>query len=281
MLAGAVGPERVRIIRGYCLPDVDVEIAPLEAGDGRIDVDRLRDSSRSDGRGVPREPELPRDDRRPRADLVADVVQRAGGLLVVGVDPISLGVLAPPPRYGADIVCGELQPLGIHMHYGGGLAGFVATPDRRALRRGAPGILLGLSSTARGGRARVRLHPSGSARLHPAARMATSSPGRPELCGHHRRRSICRSSAPEGLEDVGRMILERAHYAAERLAELPGVRAPALAGPFFKEFVVRFDGRIWPGPAEVNRAAARAGIPRRSSAATRVSRARPRARCTA
>ena len=45
------------------------------------------------------------------------------------MDPISLGVLAAPPSYGADIVCGDLQPLGIHMNYGGGQSGFMATRD--------------------------------------------------------------------------------------------------------------------------------------------------------
>ena len=42
------------------------------------------------------------------------------------MDPISLGVLAAPPSYGADIVCGDLQPLGIHMNYGGGVGGYMA-----------------------------------------------------------------------------------------------------------------------------------------------------------
>ena len=77
----------------------------------------------------------------------------AGALSVVGVDPTSLGVLEAPPRYGADTVCGDLQPLGIHMHFGGGLAGFIATPDTEKYVWQLPTFLMG-SSRVRG---RVRL----------------------------------------------------------------------------------------------------------------------------
>ena len=45
---------------------------------------------------------------------------------------------------------------------------------------------------------------------------------------------------PQGLAELGQGIMERAHYAAQRLGELPGVLAPALDGPYFKEFVVDF-----------------------------------------
>ena len=53
----------------------------------------------------------------------------AGALAIVGVDPITLGVLAPPGALGADIACGDIQPLGMHMHAGGGCSGFIAFRD--------------------------------------------------------------------------------------------------------------------------------------------------------
>jgi glycine dehydrogenase subunit 1 len=60
---------------------------------------------------------------------ISSLAHDNGAEVVVGVDPISLGVLAPPVDYGADIVCGEAQPLGIHMHAGGGSCGFIASRD--------------------------------------------------------------------------------------------------------------------------------------------------------
>ena len=64
---------------------------------------------------------------------------------------------------------------------------------------------------------------------------------------------------PQGLAELGTGIVQRARYAAARLDALPGVRAPAFAAPFFKEFVVDFNqsGR---SVADVNRALRDRGI---------------------
>ncbi|HXZ25387.1 MAG TPA: aminomethyl-transferring glycine dehydrogenase subunit GcvPA, partial [Nitrospiria bacterium] len=51
----------------------------------------------------------------------------AGAVLIAMVDPISLGLLAPPGDYGADIAVGEGQPLGIPVNFGGPYLGFFAT----------------------------------------------------------------------------------------------------------------------------------------------------------
>jgi len=62
-------------------------------------------------------------------EAIADVVHAVGALLVACVNPISLGVLANPGDYAAEIACGDSQPLGVHMNYGGGATGFVATRE--------------------------------------------------------------------------------------------------------------------------------------------------------
>ena len=61
---------------------------------------------------------------------------------VVGADPSSLGVLAPPADYGADIVCGDIQPLGMHMQFGGGHAGCEAA--LAAARMGCSVLLMAI-----------------------------------------------------------------------------------------------------------------------------------------
>jgi glycine dehydrogenase subunit 1 len=43
----------------------------------------------------------------------------------------------------------------------------------------------------------------------------------------------------EGMRDVGIQCLERAHYLADRLAQIPGVALAHGDAPFFREFVIR------------------------------------------
>jgi glycine dehydrogenase subunit 1 len=46
-----------------------------------------------------------------RGEEISQIAHDHGAVCVVGVDPISLGILTPPADYGADIVCGGIQPL--------------------------------------------------------------------------------------------------------------------------------------------------------------------------
>ena len=65
-------------------------------------------------------------------DQGAEIVRIAhehGALAIAGVDPITLGVLTPPGALGADIACGDIQCLGMHMHAGAGCSGFIAFRD--------------------------------------------------------------------------------------------------------------------------------------------------------
>jgi glycine dehydrogenase subunit 1 len=57
---------------------------------------------------------------------------------------------------------------------------------------------------------------------------------------------------PRGFVEIGEGILQRSHYAAQRLGAISGVRAPHLQSPYFKEFVVNFDG-TGKTVAEINR----------------------------
>ena len=79
----------------------------------------------------------------PDSAAIAERAHAHGALAVVGVDATSLGVLEAPPRYGADLVCGELQGLGIHMHYGGGTIGFIASADDERIVAEYPTFLVG------------------------------------------------------------------------------------------------------------------------------------------
>ena len=132
LVPASTAPERLAIIEGYCKPWVGIERIPFDPASGLLDLDALARSLSDDVATVYVENPGYLGTIETGAEEISRLAHGVGALSVTGVDPISLGVLAPPPAYGADIVCGELQPLGIHMHYSGGLAGFIATPDDEA-----------------------------------------------------------------------------------------------------------------------------------------------------
>lgn len=258
LLPASIGSERRSLIEGYCEPWVDVTTIPFDLATGLLELGRVREALSDQTACVYFEMPGFLGVVETQAQELAALARNAGALTVVGVDPISLGVLEAPPRYGADIVCGELQPLGIHMHYGGGLAGFVASPDTEQYVSEYPMFLIGLGPTAVEGEygfgevvwERTSYIQRGDSKEYTGTTQnlwAIAAGAYLALLG------------PRGLEELGRGIVARARYAARRLDSLPGVRAPALSAPFFKEFVVDFSdtGR---SVAEVNAALRERGI---------------------
>jgi glycine dehydrogenase subunit 1 len=158
-----------------------------------------------------------------------------GALSVACVDPISLGILAPPGEYDADIAVGEGQQLGLAPSYGGPHVGFIAC--RRELVRRLPGRLVGEAHDERGRRGYTLTLTAREQHIRRAK--ATSN-----ICTNH---SLCALAAsvyltymgPDGLRQVAEVSYQRAHALAERLALLPGIELAFPDRPFLNEFPVR------------------------------------------
>ena len=212
-MPASIAPERRSIIRGYCEPWMEIVAVPFDAGSGLLDLDALRPGALGDDVACvyvenPGYLGVARDAGRARSQTAA---HEAGALAIVGVDPISLGVLEAPPRYGADIVCGELQPLGIHMHYGGGLAGFVATPDEERFVAEYPTFLVGLAPTAVAGEYGLRRGRLGANVLRAARRGQGVRRHDRRTSGRSPRGVYLSLLGPQGLAELG-----EGHHAARR-----------------------------------------------------------------
>lgn len=173
---------------------------------------------------------------------ISDIVHAAGGLSLVGIDPISLGVLATPASYGADIVSGDLQPLGIHMNYGGGQSGFMATRDEEKYVMEFPSRLFGIAPTTEPGEygfgdVAYDRTSFGHHREHGKEYVGTQSALWGITAGVY-----LATMGPQGMEEVGQIIMSNAQYAAAKINEIPGVKANPFGSVFFKEFVVDFSG---------------------------------------
>ena len=183
---------------------------------------------------------------------IVRLAHAAGALAIAGVDPITLGVLTPPGALGADIACGDIQPLGVHMHAGGGNSGFIAfRDDDPVFAQECPLELYTVMETATPGQYAVAeamaertsygLRDQGKDWVGTASGLWTIAAA-----------VYMAVMGPQGFKDVGETCIANSHYAAARLGELPGVTV-RLSPSFFKEFVADFTG-TGKSVAQVNKA---------------------------
>ena len=159
---------------------------------------------------------------------------------MVAVDPISLGLLARPGDYGADIVVAEGQSLGNWMSFGGPYLGILAC--REPFVRRMPGRLVGQTVDRRGNRCWVLTLQTRE--QHIRREKATSN-----ICTNQglmalRAAVYLAAMGPHGMRSVAELCLQKARYARERLTA-GGALCAAFDRPVFKEFVVRAaDGQV-------------------------------------
>ena len=236
-----MSPIRRRQLRAIAGPTVAIEDCSWDAKSGSLDLDRLEQSISSATAAVYVEVPGYLGTLEPHVKEIGEIAHRNGALFVVGVDPISLGVLAAPASYGADIVCGDIQPLGIHMYLGGGMAGFIATPHDAAYIRECPTLLVSILETQEADEYAFgwwNFEKSWYAYRGDSHDFA----GTTQTIWAIVAATYLSVMGPQGLRDVGDAILARSGYALEQLAKIPGLTAPVFEeGSHFKEFVVRID----------------------------------------
>lgn len=168
-----------------------------------------------------------------------------GALLVLSADPTAMALFQSPGHYGADIVTGEGQPLGIPTSFGGPYLGLF-TAKQEYIRQ-MPSRLVG-RTVDRLGRTGYVLTLQ-TREQHIRRERATSNICTNEALFALAATIYLAALGKQGLRQVAELCYHKAHYAASRIAQLPGYSLPFQRGDFFQEFVVQCPAP----PAEINR----------------------------
>ena len=165
---------------------------------------------------------------------LADLAHQQGALLVVVVaEALSMGILSSPGSAGADIVCGEVQSLGIPASFGGPHAGFLAT--REKFVRNLPGRLVGQTVDAEGKRGFVLT--LSTREQHIRREKATSN-----ICTNQSLFALmatiyCSLLGKKGIREVAIQNVAKTQYAILELMKISGLKV-RFQGPRFNEVVI-------------------------------------------
>jgi glycine dehydrogenase subunit 1 len=167
-------------------------------------------------------------------DALVKAAHERGAMVVVAVDPISLGLLKRPGDYGADIIVAEGQSLGTPMQYGGPYLGIMAC--REQFVRRMPGRIAGQTVDRRGRRCFVLTLQTRE--QHIRREKATSN-----ICTNQglfalRASVYLAAMGPQGMREVAAACLQKARYAIDRLTAGKRV-SQRFDRHTFKEFVLR------------------------------------------
>ena len=240
LLAGNAGLQRRLVIETYTEPmGMRLETVGFDPVRGTLDPDDLRRKLSDDVACLYVE--------NPNyfgviEDAIGDLTAKAhgaGALSIVGVDPISLSLVKEPGSYGADVVVGEGQPLGIAMNYGGPHLGIFAVRNIK-LARSMPGRLIGITTTASDPGRRAFAMVLQAREQHIRREGATSN-----VCTNQSLMALAAASylsllGKSGFRSLGETVISNSHHAVRRLSQVKGVSAPHFRGAYFKEFVVSY-----------------------------------------
>jgi glycine dehydrogenase subunit 1 len=238
LICGTVGSDKLSKVCDYIHPHLEPTLIKYSPKSGLVDLNDLDTKISANTAAVFFENPSYLGFVETQAAEIADITHQYGALCVVDVDPISLGVLNPPVEYGGDIVCGDIQSLGMHMWFGGGHGGFIATRDDPAFVLEFPSRLFGISSTIVDGeygfgdvayeRTSFAKREEGKEWVGTASALWGITAG-----------VYLALMGPQGMVELGESIMQRTAYAIRKISQVPGLKVP-FTGIHFKEFVLDF-----------------------------------------
>ena len=235
-----ISPDRLSIMRNYCGNVARIRLVDYTPESGQMDLEDLKSKISKDTAAIYIENPTYLGYIERNGKAIGEMAHEKGALLLVGVEPLSLGVLAPPGEYGADVVCGEVQPLGLHMSFGGALSGFLACPDDERFLSATGHRMISITTTKREGEwGFTFVLPERS--MYAARDKSACITGTGTLLWAITGAVYLSLLGPNGLRELAETIMKNSYYAMKKLSEIPGIRAPLFQSPHFEEFTVKFE----------------------------------------
>lgn len=231
-VSATVNPDYLRTIQTYCYA-AGRKLVIIPEKDGVTDLGFLEENLGENGACVliqqPNFYGIIED-----AEACAGIAHDGDAKFIMCVNPFFAAIGKTPGECGADIAVGEGQPFGLSLSFGGPYLGFMAA--QRSMMRKLPGRIVGQTTDVDGNRAFVLTMQARE--QHIRRELATSN-----ICSNQ---ALCALTAacylsamgPSGVREVAAQCMSKAHYAAKRMAAIPGYE-PALSGEFFHEFVTK------------------------------------------
>ncbi len=233
LVAKTLHPEYRQVLTTYIKKTLDLSIIEIDYENGVTDLTKLEEKISKDASCVViQNPNF--FGCLEKVNEIEEITHQVGSLYIVSVDPISLGLLIPPGDYNADIAVGEGQALGCKLNFGGPYLG-IFTSKRKFLRK-MPGRMVGETTDKKGRRGFVLTLQTRE--QHIRRERATSNICTNQALNALRAAIYLSTLGEEGLAQVANLCLQKSHYAAKRIYQIPGFE-PTFTSPFFKEFAVR------------------------------------------
>ncbi|MFX1504642.1 MAG: aminomethyl-transferring glycine dehydrogenase subunit GcvPA [Promethearchaeota archaeon] len=240
-------PERFQTLLTYAQgPQISIKTYPYDRESGNIDLNALMDlvtSYKNQISGI--YIENPNFWGNIETDIqeVEKIAHEVEGLFVVGIDPISLGILKSPGDYGADIAIGEGQSIGLPMNFGGPLLGIFAVRNDKKLARAMPGRIIGVSTELKSSN-RAFTMTLQTREQHIRREKATSN-----ICTNNALCALASSIylsllGPLGLKKLAKLCMSRTNLLLDELNVINGIKSPYFSGIPFKEFVFQLDTKF-------------------------------------
>ena len=253
VLTQNIDPDRLKVMLNYIGSWFDVTYVRDDPVTGTVDLDELREKVSENTAAVYIENPGYLGVVQTRPEEISRIAHENGALLIVSVNPASLGVLAPPGQYGADIACGDGQPLGLPMACGGARLGILACRNEHKFVHSLPMLMVGILRTQVPGERAYTWHALFDRIFYGTREEARSISGTSSFLMALGAGVYMALLGPKGMRDLGVANMAKAAYAMSRLDSLAGVKAPVFSGPHFNEFLVDFSGTS-KTVAEINRA---------------------------